>query len=183
MPLVRLTRLEEREQMVKTVLRLLMNQGVTQEDIEKHLEQKITPQIESSKELTIPVSIFDNDKLSSFEAVVKYLHENASMRFVDIARETNRDPRAIFTSYKFAQKKMSMKFSLRATKYKMPLAVLSDRRLSVLENIASYLKKNHSLSCHEIALLLRRDDRTIWTVCKRAERKMNTITPNKRNRI
>ena len=43
--------------------------------------------------------------------------------------------------------------------------------LSILESIVRYLKETGSLSYHNIAILLKRDDRTIWTVYKRALKK------------
>jgi len=45
--------------------------------------------------------------------------------------------------------------------------------LSVLENISLYLRSEYGLSNAQIAKLLRKDNRTIWTVIDRAERKLN----------
>lgn len=47
-----------------------------------------------------------------------------------------------------------------------------NKRLSGLESICKYLKEDLGLSFHEIALILNRDDRTIWTTYKRAKKKM-----------
>ncbi len=53
----------------------------------------------------------------------------------------------------------------------IPLAVLSDRSLSVLEAIVEHLHDKKSMSFHEIAVSLNRDDRTIWTCYSRARKK------------
>lgn len=53
----------------------------------------------------------------------------------------------------------------------IPLRVLTDRALSVLEVMVEYLKEEEELSFHEIAKLTNRDDRTIWTVYSRAKKK------------
>ena len=53
----------------------------------------------------------------------------------------------------------------------VPTYILKDRSVSVLEAIVEYLKDNEKLSLHEIALLINRDDRTIWTVYDRAKKK------------
>ena len=53
----------------------------------------------------------------------------------------------------------------------IPSFVFKDRRLKVLEVLVEYLKEDCSLSYHEIAILLNRDDRTIWTVYQRALKK------------
>ena len=52
----------------------------------------------------------------------------------------------------------------------LPVDVVAKRRYSVLENIVLYLKEK-DLTLHRIAVLLHRDDRTVWTVMNRAEAK------------
>ncbi|MBD3310338.1 hypothetical protein GF351_03910 [Candidatus Woesearchaeota archaeon] len=54
---------------------------------------------------------------------------------------------------------------------KLPLSVLRDRSVSVLEAIVGYLKDEKGLTYHEIAVMLNRDDRTIWTVFSRVKKK------------
>ena len=53
----------------------------------------------------------------------------------------------------------------------VPVSVLSDRSVSILESLVEYLKNSLGLSYHEIALMLNRDDRTIWTCYNRASKK------------
>lgn len=53
----------------------------------------------------------------------------------------------------------------------IPLAVLSDRTVSVLEAVVEYLHNKKSYSFHEIAVMLNRDDRTVWTCNNRAKKK------------
>lgn len=50
-------------------------------------------------------------------------------------------------------------------------SIFRDRMLSVLEVLVEYLKDKKELSYHEIAVLLNRDDRTIWTVYSRVKKK------------
>jgi len=56
----------------------------------------------------------------------------------------------------------------------MQVSILKDRNLSVLENIVSYLKDTLGFRYHQIAVMLNRDDRTIWTVYHRAKKKAVT---------
>jgi len=49
--------------------------------------------------------------------------------------------------------------------------IFKDRSLSVLESLVSHLKDVKRYSYHEIAVMLNRDDRTIWTVYHRAMQK------------
>jgi hypothetical protein len=53
----------------------------------------------------------------------------------------------------------------------LPTSIFRDRDLSVLEAIVEYLKDKKNLRYSEIAQLLNRDDRTIWTSYKRAKQK------------
>lgn len=54
---------------------------------------------------------------------------------------------------------------------KLPLKIFADRSLSVLEVISEYLHDELKLTFHEIAELMNRDDRTIWTCYHRAKKK------------
>ena len=53
----------------------------------------------------------------------------------------------------------------------LPLSIFRDRKLSVLEVITEYLKEKKNMRYSEIAELLNRDDRTIWTSYNRAKEK------------
>jgi hypothetical protein len=54
---------------------------------------------------------------------------------------------------------------------KIPLSVFRDRNVAVLECITEYLKEELDMSYHDIAVLLNRDDRTIWTSYNRTKKK------------
>ena len=57
---------------------------------------------------------------------------------------------------------------IRALPIAIPIEVLKDRELSALEAIVRYLKEEHSLTYSQIAVMLQRDDRTVWTTYQRA---------------
>jgi hypothetical protein len=54
---------------------------------------------------------------------------------------------------------------------RIPLRVFRDRDVAVLESITEYLKDEIGMTYHEIAVLLNRDDRTIWTCYNRVKKK------------
>jgi len=60
----------------------------------------------------------------------------------------------------------------------IPVEIFQDRKVAVLERLSEYLKDKLALSYHEIAVLLNRDDRTIWTCYNRAKKKRK-IGPNR----
>ena len=53
----------------------------------------------------------------------------------------------------------------------IPSSILRDRKLSALEAIIEYLKEVRKLNYHEISVLLKRDERNIWTMYNRAKKK------------
>lgn len=55
--------------------------------------------------------------------------------------------------------------------YSIPITIFSNRTLSTLEHIITYLKEHHKMRYKEIATLLNRDQRTIWTTYQRAKKK------------
>ena len=131
-------------------------------------DEKISAML--AKETLLPGSIFSNDKLSALETIVKFLKEDKDKTLHEIAELLNRDDRSIWTTYHNAQKKMKEPLAPGASDFFVPADIFAERKLSVLETLASYLKKQ-GMSNHDIATALHRDDRTIWTVVKRAQAK------------
>lgn len=119
----------------------------------------------------IPVSIFNNKELSALEAIVKYMKENLYFGSGKIAKLLNRNISTISSTYIKARKKLASEFAIGESKYFIPVDEISSRKFSVLESIAKFLKEKCNLSNKEIAKLLKRDTRTIWTVYSRAMKK------------
>ena len=122
-------------------------------------------------EALIPISIFDNKELSCLEAIIKYLKEEFKSRYHEIALALNRDDRTVWSAYHNALQKRKEKLPVKEPKFFIPVSILTDRKLSVLESIVSYLKDNFNLRYSEIAFLLNRDERNIWTVYSRYKKK------------
>ena len=121
------------------------------------------------RELFIPLSIF-NKKLSSLEVISKYLFENENLSLKAISNLLNRSNRNIWNSYDRSKKKFPKKLLVKES-ILLPISILRNLDFTLLENIILYLKENLELSYHEIAVLLQRDDRTIWTVYNRLKQK------------
>ena len=125
-----------------------------------------------SKEILIPVSVFEND-LSALEAVCKYLKEELEFSYNKIALLLNRNHRTIWTTYNNAVVKIKEKLVVKESRYFVPVFVIAERRFSVLESIVSYLRERYKLRYSEIAVLLNRDERNVWSVYKRSLKKKN----------
>ncbi|MEK6904632.1 MAG: hypothetical protein AABW87_03495 [Nanoarchaeota archaeon] len=121
------------------------------------------------KEVLIPVSIFTK-KLSILEAITKYFKENLDFNYHKIGGLLNRNERNIWHTYKNACKKHPSKIEVSESKYFIPASIFQNE-LGAMENVALYMKDQLDLSFHNIAVLLERDDRTIWTMWSHARKK------------
>ncbi len=126
--------------------------------------------LELSDEYPIPFGIFSQKKLSSLEAIVKYLKEIKGLRLSVIAQILGRDSSTIWATYANSMRKMPEPFSSIRDEVMMPSSLIADRTLSVLEHVCLFAKKL-GYSNHEIATMLLLDDRTIWSVLHRAKAK------------
>jgi hypothetical protein len=134
----------------------------------------------SEKKILIPISAFLSDNCP-LECVVKHLRDVEGLSINEIASLLKRDYTTIWRTYKNSmakspaeshsndEKKVYKKLSLDAAEIKFPVEIFADSRLSVLESAVLFLKEQFALSLHEIASVMNRNDRTIWTVLHRAE--------------
>ena len=160
----------EIEKRLSNTLSYLKEQGLSPKDIIEQVNKLLNIQVK--EEVKVPISVFNNEYLSSLENIVKYLRENLLLSFKQIASLTNRNEIALAVTYRNAKKKMEAKFVVtEISPYSIPVSILQDRNLSVLENVVSYLKDTFGLTYHKVAVLLNRNDRTIWTVYQRAKKK------------
>ena len=151
-------------------------EGLSKQDlielIEKHAPQVSEKDIPEKQVVeSIPISVFNNKKLSALETICKYLKENINKSYHEIATLLNRNDRTIWTTYNNSKKKLAERFVIKESGISIPISIFKDRKLSVLESIAVYLKDELGLTLHKIATLLNRNDRTIWTVYNRGKKK------------
>ena len=114
----------------------------------------------------VPLSIFTS-QIGILEALVKYIKENFDLNGGEIASLLNRNRRTILATYRKVKKFETIK---RESELLIPIEIFSDRRFGPLESISLYLKEK-GLKYREIASLLDRDERNIWTVYNRALKK------------
>ncbi len=131
------------------------------------IKKKIKKQI---KEKEAPLAIF-SQKLSPAESLCKYLKENLNMKFSEISKLINRDERTIWINYNNSLKKQKTKFKIKKQNL-IPITILSNRKLSILESLIRYLKQNN-LRNYEIAKLLDKNQRNIWTIYNRTKQKLH----------
>jgi hypothetical protein len=140
---------------------------------EKQLRALFKEEGTGPQENPIPVSLFSDRTLSAFELIVRYMRDTLGMGLSEIARSTNRDPRTVWSVYHAAKQKHPSQLKPVPSDYTLTPDVVADRTLSVLESIVHYLHEHYGIPHNMIAQLLRRDPRTIHTVKKRIQIKLN----------
>ena len=104
------------------------------------------------------------------EALTKFMKENSAMSYKEIAKSLNRDERTIWTAYNKAKQKQTEIIKAKKTDIFLPMSIFN-KKLTVLESVITYLKQK-GLGYSEIATLLDRDQRNIWTIYSRAVKKI-----------
>ncbi len=145
------------------------SQEFSEEEVRKHLDG----------EYMIPISVFSetlNKGLSPSETVVKFLRENENLSNSSAARLLGKSDANVWITYRNAKKKMKSQIKvntlMKVNRSEFVVSTEEMRRgLSVLESVCWYLKQK-GLRYKRIGILLGRDERTVWTVCQRAKKKM-----------
>ncbi len=163
--------LEKNLNIINGSIRNIINKhGISFPEIVKVLVEK---NIESDNSIKIPSSILKERSLGILEVVTKYLKEHHNLRYNEIASLLNRDARLIWTTYNKVKQKFSEKLEVNEDCTWIPISIFTDRRFGPLEAVCKHLKEKHKLSNCEIADILGRDDRTIWTCYNRIKNKSN----------
>jgi len=136
--------------------------------------------------ISFPLTIF-SEGIGSFEAIIKHLKDAYGLKNNELAFLTERSQKTIWGTYSNACQKSGSNWDISQgdisdephmhvngsySGIQIPLNILQDRELGVLEAISFHLKNAHSLKYCQIARLLQRDQRTIWTAVHRAKRKI-----------
>lgn len=138
--------------------------GKYQEEIELIFEQ-IKGRMHDEEE-SFPIGIVSS-KITVLEAVIKYLRENRGFSFRKIGEVLDRNEKNVWTTYSSAKKKM--KKELEGNGLMIPFKIFTGK-YSALEAVVVYLR-DKGLSLNEIAKMIERDNRTVWTVYNRAKKK------------
>lgn len=117
--------------------------------------------------LSVPASVFNNN-LSPLEAVCQYLKEGGRS-IKETSSLLKRDSKTIWTTLSNASKKSVLLD--KSSDCLIPISIISDRKLSALENISSYMKDSLGIRLSDIARLLGKNKNTIWTAYHRSKEK------------
>ena len=127
-----------------------------------------------SDEIYLPVTIFQ-DEFTAFQAIIKYLKEHLKLSNKKISSLLNKDVKSVWAAHQLVKNKPLI---FKETNINIPLSTFKGGELSSLEALVSFLK-NLDMTYAEIARLLNRDQRTVWTACLRAKNKLGLIKNEK----
>jgi len=121
---------------------------------------------------SIPSTILRIKALSSLEAIVKFLRENRNVSYKAMGLLLNRNPKTLAVTYCVAKSKNPNVVSNDVEKdlTRIPFTAFNNN-FSILESICVHLKSSHH-SYADVARIINKDQRTVWTVCMRAESKL-----------
>jgi DNA-directed RNA polymerase specialized sigma24 family protein len=135
----------------------------------KTLTEEQAYYLSEEKPIQIPLNIF-SEEISSLQIIVKYLREIEKLSYAEIAKLLRRDDRTIWTTYNSVKKaKLRIRTQIQG---EVPVDVFANRNLSTLEALVVYLKEERALKNREIAAMIQRNNKTIWTVYDRAKKKL-----------
>jgi hypothetical protein len=158
----RATNLNDKERL-DILLDQLISRNLSPDDVLSLLRHRIL-----QNGFSIPAILFSNRSLSVFELIVRYLHEKHRLSLKEIAALLNRDLDAVESKY-YNSRIIPLEYP--DSGIAIPAYLFRDRSLSFLEHITEYLKDAKRMRHSEIAHLLNRDPKTIWTIYMRAKEK------------
>ncbi len=127
----------------------------------------------SETDLLIPSIIFCDRSLSFSESLVEYLKDQLQFSYHEIGELTNRDERNIWTLHNRARVKREEKphQMKQAPVVHIPLSVVCDRSISILEVVVEHLRDKAGLKNHQVASVLNRSVKTVSTAYVRTKKK------------
>ncbi len=140
---------------ILTTLQTRLNLNETQ--IKQYLQQLL----DDLNKPFIPISIFNN-KLTPLESIVKYLKEEKDLTLHEISLILKRNEKNLWHTYTNTKKKYPSKLKSLKSELQIPLDIFSDK-IPPMKTIVKYLHESKSLSYHDIGVLLKKNERTIWT--------------------
>ncbi len=159
---------EEYNEETAKLAEIMIKQAKERNDLNKvQIYELVNPR----ENIQVPTNIF-TEELGGLEAIVKYLRENIGMSYAEIGKTIKRDERTIWNSYAKANEKKPEPLRITSeVKTRIPIEVFSNEKLTILEALIIYLRKQ-GMSYAEIGRMIGRDQRNIRTIGKEGEKKI-----------
>src|SRR3989344_5671033 len=166
---------ENRNMKYCEIARMLQRSDRTIWTAYKKAVEKYPVKMSEESSVSVPLNIFKDRNMTILESVIIYLRE-MNLKYSEIARLLERDQRNVRTIYMNASSKkhykMQKEVSVPRSESSIPATIFTNE-VGGLEALCKYLKENRNMKYCEIARMLQRSDRTIWTAYKKAVEKYN----------
>jgi hypothetical protein len=143
-----------------------VDNSISYDSLKNKSKEELIRIILSQNDIQIPATVFSSE-IAPLTSLVKYLHDEKKMPVKEISSRLNRHEQTIWTIVRLGKK---AKLLVKPTKIFIPLSVFSKEKLSALESLTSYLSEQ-GMKISEIALLLNKNLKTIWTCYSRYRNK------------
>lgn len=147
--------------------------------------EKVVSRLDGMKKISkneIPTAIF-NANLTCYETLVKYLNETSKYSLTKIANLLGKNLQSVWRANSLAKRKMPSPIFIDNFEITIPLSTIANPKRTTLENIIFYLKEKLELRFADIARVIHRDQRTVWTVytrVKKGNKKQKNDGPKKK---
>lgn len=154
----------EKKDQLESFFQTLTSQGISIRELQSYLEQR-------GKTPSIPITVFAHNQLAPLQALVKYLKENLGYANHTIARLLGRSQKTIWQTYSDSLRVVKEPLTYGSAKISIPFSIFVPSKLTIFEQLIIYLKDQLGYTYHSVGLLINRNERTIWTVYRRALKK------------
>lgn len=127
-------------------------------------------QLVAQTQITVPLTLISQQQIGSLEAICRHLRNTRTFTYAQIGRLLGRDARTVWASCSKANAS-GAQITMEHGAVQIPLAVLADEQLSILEAVVVHLREDLGYKPFQIAELLDRDQRVVATIWQRAMRK------------
>lgn len=134
------------------------------------------------KDVLLPLTVFQLG-LKRIEAITVYLVDIKGFTPEDVSLSLNKDKAVIKQAYETAKFKLNAQNTQlnereleENNKHEIyvPLMIFKQRKLSMLESLVKYLKESYDLKYVQIGDILKLNQRTIWTLYNRSNKKIDS---------
>ena len=132
--------------------------------------EQIAKIVAERAEILVPISIFKTG-LCTLETLSIYLKDNLNLSFAKSAKLLKRSQKTLWSAYSRGKKKGWL-IEAKKSRISIPLSVFANRRYSSMEALVKHLKEEYDLAFTEIANMLARNPKTIWTTYQNAKKKL-----------
>jgi len=140
--------------------------GYNLDSLMRKTKDELVMMLLEKEQISIPVSKFSSE-LGPLESVVKYLRDEKKLSIKEISVRLNRSDRTIWATYYSSKRISSRLISRIRNETRIPISIFSKEKSSILETLVYYLHRYMNMRFVEIAQILNRDVRTVWTCYSR----------------